>query len=265
MNIYKTINEITLYIEDNIEKNIDYDVLAKKMGTNTYTMQKIFSVLTGIPLGEYIRKRKLSRAAFDLLEGNSKVIDIAIKYGYDSATSFSRAFESYHGFKPSHIKKDMTIKDFSRIIFDENIEAKTDIEYSVTNLPNMTLYGTKIDTDNLKIRIDAPNFFIQTEKKYIKKYGPVKYAMTEYSDDERMLSCSYYCLYDKEVPGLKKIEVPESRYLKFTVKSQEAKDIQEVTNRFYREFLPSCKYDLKGTPELEYYHDEITDFYIPIY
>lgn len=105
MNIYKCLNQITKYIDDNLENEIDYDVLAKIMGVNSYTMQKIFSLISGISLAEYIRKRRLSNAGYDLYETNAKVMDIAIKYQYDNATSFSRAFESFHDIKPSQVNK----------------------------------------------------------------------------------------------------------------------------------------------------------------
>ncbi len=61
MNIYKCLNEITRYIDDNLENEINYDVLAKIMGVNSYTMQRIFSLIAGISLAEYIRKRRLSQ------------------------------------------------------------------------------------------------------------------------------------------------------------------------------------------------------------
>lgn len=108
MNIYKVLNEITLYIDENLEYEIDYGVLAKKMGVNEYTMRRIFSLLTNITLAEYIRKRRLSNAGYDLYNGNLKVIDVAIKYGYDNATSFSRSFTAFHGIKPSQVNKNQS-------------------------------------------------------------------------------------------------------------------------------------------------------------
>ena len=112
MNIYKILNEMTLYIDENIEGIIDYETLAKMMGTNRYTMQRVFSVIAGIPLAEYIRKRKLSLAAHDFMTDDMKVLDVAIKYGYESSTSFSRAFELFHGIKPSDLKNNKKIKEF---------------------------------------------------------------------------------------------------------------------------------------------------------
>lgn len=82
---------------------------------------------------------------------------------------------------------------------------------------------------------------------------------------EREESEKYYCLYDQVIKEFERIKIPSSKWLKFRVDSQNAKDIQEKSHKFYQEFLPSCKYNLKELPELEYYHDDITDFLVAIY
>ena len=76
MNIYKSLNKLTQYIDDHLEEKIEYKTLAKILGVNTYTMQRIFSLLTNITLAEYIRKRRLSNAGFDMYNNKQKVIDI---------------------------------------------------------------------------------------------------------------------------------------------------------------------------------------------
>ena len=102
------------------------------------------------------------------------------------------------------------------------------------------------------------------ENKYIKKFGLVKYGMITY-DNERMQCQRYYCLYEKEIEGFEKIKIPSTKWLRFRINSQNPKDIQGMSHRFYRQFLPSVKYNLKELPELEYYHDNVTDFLIAIY
>ena len=104
MNIYTSLNEIINYIEQNLENEIDYKKIAQILGTNEYTLKRIFPLLTNISISEYIRNRRLSNAGFDLYKTESKIIDIAVKYQYESATAFSRAFEKFHGIKPSMVK-----------------------------------------------------------------------------------------------------------------------------------------------------------------
>lgn len=260
MNIYKSLNEVTAYIDDHLEEDIDYEVLAKFLGINTYTFQKLFMLLSGYSLAEYIRKRRLSNAVFDLYKGNCKIIDLAIKYNYNNATSFSRAFKNFHGIKPSLVNSETKLKNFPRIVFDENISITTELDYEIVTLSQLDLYGISIKTNNKEIGHDAPIFFAKIEA----LYGLVKYGMITY-DFGHKESQRYYCLYEQKIKNFEHIHIPESRWLKFTINSQESGDIQNVSHRFYREFLPSCKYNLKELPELEYYHDDITDFLVAIY
>ncbi len=264
MNIYKSLNNITKYIDQNLEEEINYQPLAKMLGVNVYTMQRLFTVLAGIPLSEYIRKRRLSNAGYDLYKGNLKIIDIAIKYHYSNGTTFSRAFTKFHGIKPNQVTKNTKLKNFPRIIFNEDVNITTELNYEIITLDEINLYGLSITTDNHNISKDAPLFFKQTENKYLNKYGEVIYGMITY-DIEREKSQKYYCLYDKTIEEFEHIIIPKSKWLKFTINSQNATDIQEVSHKFYKEFLPSVKYNLKELPELEYYHDGITDFLVAIY
>ena len=264
MNIYKALNEITKYIDDNLEEKIDYEVLSRMMGVNTYTMQRIFSLIASIPLSEYIRKRRLSNAGYDLYNTETKVMEVALKYQYNNATSFSRAFESFHGIKPSMVNKETVLKNYPKIIFKEDIKTTNTIEYKIVELKQIELYGVGISVNNDTIGKKAPIFFKETEKKYEKLYGKAKYGMVEY-ETTRDNCCKYYILYDKEIKDFEKVTIPASKWLLFTINSREAKDIQEMSHKFYLEFLPSCKYNLKKIPELEYYHDNVTDFLVPIY
>ena len=265
LNIYKTLNDITKYIDEHLEEKIDYTVLAKMMGINVYTMQRIFSLITGISVAEYIRKRRLSNAGFDLYATKAKVIDIAIKYQYDSTESFSRAFKTFHGINPSLVNKFSKLKNYPRIIFNEKVNITSELEYEIIELEQKELYGIGIKTNNESIGIDAPNFFMNCKLNYEEKFGKIKYGMIVYDDDIREQCSAYYILYDKKIESFEKIIIPASKWLVFRINSNNAKDIQEMSNKFYLEFLPSCKYNLREIPELEYYHDDVTDFLVPIY
>lgn len=264
MNIYKILNEITFYIDEHLEEKIEYSIFAKMMGVNLYTMQRIFSVITGITLTEYIRKRRLSCAAYDLFSSRLKVMDVALKYQYENATSFSRAFKNFHGIKPSEITKKTKLKEFPRVIYDENIKNKTDIEYSIVEREKLILYGFRKETNNREIGKDAPLFFERIEKKYLNDYGKIKYGMVVYRDFLREECNYYYVLYDKKIDGACKVLVPAGKWLSFRINSQDAIEIQKASHQFYLDFLPSCNYDLRDLGELEYYHDGIVEFLVPI-
>ncbi len=264
MNIYKCLNDITKYIDDNLEEEIDYNVLARFMGVNVYTMQRLFTMIAGLSISEYIRKRRLSNAGYDLYENKEKIMDIAIKYQYDNATSFSRAFEKFHGIKPSLVTKETKLKNFPRIVFNEDIIATTELDYEIIELDELKLYGIGFETSNEKIGQEAPIFFQKVIKKYVPEFGPVKYGMITYEIGHEE-SQKYYCLFDKPGKDFEQITIPKSKWLRFRINSENPKEIQDISHRFYNEFLPSCKYNLKEIPELEYYHDDITDFLVAIY
>lgn len=264
MNIYKSLNEITKYIEDNLDNKIDYDVLAKIMGVNVYTLNRLFSMITNISLAEYIRKRRLSNAGFDIYNQETKIIDIAFKYQYENATSFSRAFYKFHGIKPSLVNKETRLKNFPRIIFNEDIEITKEVDYEIIELNEFNLYGLSTSINNETIGEVAPIFFREFEDKYNLQYGEVPYGLITY-DVIRAECQKYYCMYDKEINNFEHITIPASKWLKFKINSQIPSDIQEKSHVFYNEFLPSCNFNLRELPEIEYYHDGITDFLVAIY
>ena len=122
------LNELIKYIEENLTEKIEYKNLAKILLVNEYTLHRIFYFVTNITLADYIRKRRLSMAAIDLLEKNNKVLDVAIKYQYDSGTSFSRAFKKMMGFLPKDIHKNMdNIKYFPILTFEDTIEEQKEL------------------------------------------------------------------------------------------------------------------------------------------
>lgn len=98
-------NSAIEYIEENLTEEIDLNLVAAKACCSSYNFQRMFSFITDIPLAEYIRRRKLTQAALDLQNTNLKIIEIAMKYGYDSGTSFARAFGSLHGLTPKEARQ----------------------------------------------------------------------------------------------------------------------------------------------------------------
>ncbi len=129
MNNIANFQNMFAYIEENLEKNIDIAILAQKMGVSVYEFRRIFSFLVGMPIGEYLRKRKLSRAAYDLLEGVS-VTEVSQIYGYDAPSSFSRAFKEFHGFAPQQIN-DQRIRMFTQANVDISLSSGIEIPYTI--------------------------------------------------------------------------------------------------------------------------------------
>ena len=160
MNIYEKLNKIIEYIESKLEEEIDYKELAKIIGVNEYTFQIIFSVICNVSIAEYIRNRRLSIAGQELYMYDEKVIDIAIKYQYDNPTSFSRAFERFHGIKPSQVRTNPEkLKMYTKIKFNVDYEPNKNVEYKIIEKEKMILYGRHKSTNNENIGKDAPEFY----------------------------------------------------------------------------------------------------------
>lgn len=101
------------YVEAHITEEIDFEEAAKQAYSSSFHFQRVFGILCGMPLGDYIRMRRLSLAGEELSKGNAKIIDIALKYGYDTPESFSRAFTRFHGIAPSEAKHSGNVKIFT--------------------------------------------------------------------------------------------------------------------------------------------------------
>ncbi len=101
------------YIEANITEEIDLETVAKQAFSSSFHFQRVFSILCGLSIGDYIRMRRLSLAGEELSKGSAKIIDIALKYGYDTPESFSRAFTRFHGVAPSEAKRSGNVKIFT--------------------------------------------------------------------------------------------------------------------------------------------------------
>lgn len=103
------------YIEEHITEPVDFAEVAKAAYSSSFHFQRVFCVICGFSLGDYIRFRRLSLAGSELASSNVKVIDVALKYGYDTPESFSRAFTKFHGVTPSAAKHGANLKSFSRL------------------------------------------------------------------------------------------------------------------------------------------------------
>lgn len=103
------------YIESHLTEEIDYEAAARKAASSVFHFQRMFGMLCGFSLGDYIRMRRLTLAADELYRTTDKVIDIALKYGYDTPESFSRAFTRFHGISPTEARHGGNVKSFSRL------------------------------------------------------------------------------------------------------------------------------------------------------
>ena len=143
MDMLANFNKAMEYIETHLEEEIDFNMVSKIAGVSEYHFRKMFSYISGMTLSSYIRKRRLSKASFDLMQRNIKIIDIAIKYGYDSADGFTRAFKEWFGVNPSDIKYVDNLKIFPRMTFQLTIKGGSNMNYRIEKKEAFKLVGVK--------------------------------------------------------------------------------------------------------------------------
>ena len=130
------------YVEDNLTGEISQEKLAQIAGCSAYNYYRMFSYIADISLTEYIRRRKLTLAAIDLQNSDIKVIDLALKYGYDSPVSFSRAFQALHKVTPTEARADgVTLKAYPRISFQISVKGDKEMEYRIERKEAFQVFG----------------------------------------------------------------------------------------------------------------------------
>ena len=131
------------YIESHLYDEIDYNELERITGTSVYHFRRMFSFLSGMTLGEYVRNRRLSNATFDLLHEGMSVTETAFKYGYESVDGFSRAFREWSGINPSEVKKKNMLKAFPKLSFQLTIQGGINMDYRIEKKEAYKIVGVK--------------------------------------------------------------------------------------------------------------------------
>lgn len=264
------------FIEEHLEDEIDYEEVARIACCSVYHFQRMFSFITDIPLSEYIRRRRLTLAAFELQNSDVKVIDLALKYRYDSPVSFARAFQNQHGAAPSLARdKGVRLKAYPRISFHITIKGDVAMDYRIIEKEAFTVYGieevfTTENGENLKA---IPDFWLQamkdgrmdrlarsTDFDGISGLAPVN-AICDYRATGG--STFPYMLFafkaDKSnTDGYRVLEVPAATWAVFKSREHTAEEtapvIQDMIKRIYTDWLPTAKYEKVNGFELELYY-----------
>lgn len=144
------------YIENNLTGKISNEALQFVTSMSIAQFQKTFLSITGYTVGEYIRNRRLTLAAFELINSNRSVLDIALKYGYDSSEGFSRAFKEFHNFNPNEIKKGKTnFNLFNKITLEIRVNGGSKMNFEIVKLESLDFVGFKtIALGNMNKDID---------------------------------------------------------------------------------------------------------------
>lgn len=252
------------YIESNLDKDISIDAAAQIACCSTYYFQRVFTYVAGISLSEYIRRRRMSQAAFELQKSDKKVLDIALKYGYSSPTAFNRAFQSVHGITPVAAKNmGSVLNAYPPIRFSVKITGGTAMSYRITEKAAMRIVGIRIPLvadmeENQKV---VPEFWKKAlENNYLTKIIELAnqepggiLGVTVYENPQEIF---YYIAASttEAIPqNMFEYEIPASTWVIFENDGRFKEDVQNVFKRFYTEWLPFSGYEYAGLPDLEVY------------
>jgi len=142
-------NAALAYVEENLDGVIDFETLAKIACCSTHNFTRMFSFITDVSLSEHIRRRRLTLAALELQNSDVKVIDVAVKYGYNSPVSFTRAFQQLHGVTPSEARANgVTLKAYPKMSFKIQIKGEKEMDYRIETKEAFQIFGIeKISKD----------------------------------------------------------------------------------------------------------------------
>ena len=266
------------YIEANLTEEIDYEKVAVESFSSSYHFQRVFSILCGYTLGEYIRLRRLSLAGAELASGKKKVIDVALKYGYDSPDSFAKAFQKFHGITPSQARADGSmLKSFSRLSIKISLEGGSTMNYRIEEKDEMILTGYKRRFSGI------PGERMEQEKEMYVKTRPYQYILQGLSgdviknfdiitniDDEGYdfyiaSQLSEYCRNNLNKDGIlgeefakyyENVVIPKCTYAIFETErcAYPTMTFLNLRRKIASEWLPNSGYQLKNAPELVVTH-----------
>jgi AraC family transcriptional regulator len=266
MDLLSSMNGSMQYIEDHLTGDIDMKEAARLAYCSEYHFKRMFSFLAGVSLSEYIRRRRLTFAAFELREENVKVIDIALKYGYQSPDSFTRAFQQLHGITPSEAKNSgHSLKAYPRMTFQLSIRGGSEMNYRIVDKEAFHIVGIKkrvplvFNGVNPEIAamwqsLNSETIQLLKSLSNIEPEGLIS-ASANFSEGrmEEKGELDHYigAATTNDCPAdLKKYEVPAGTWAVFEAVGPFPGTLQDVWGRIYSEWFPSSTYEQVNGPEI---------------
>lgn len=266
MNSLEKLNAALRYIEDNLDGTIDYRAVAGHANCSEYHFKRVFSFLAGMPLSEYIRRRRLTLAANDLRDGSLRVLDVAVKYGYDSADSFARAFAALHGITPGQVRHGTrTTQSYSPLTFQLSIHGGHTMEYRIEHKEQFCITGhrkrVKMQFNGVNPEIAAMWEALDNEQitrlKSINNMEPsgMISASINFSEErmEEQGELDHYIGVASTLPPpeeFQTLKVAAGSWAVFGSEGPFPDTLQSTWGRIYSEWLPSTDYEVVEGPEI---------------
>lgn len=274
----KGMNEALNFIEDNLDSHIDLKEVATRAYCSEYHFKRLFSLLSGITISEYIRRRRLAVAALELKDSRVKVIDVAMKYGYQSPDAFSRAFQSFHGVIPTLARNpEQNLKAYPRMSFQLTIQGGVEMKYRIVEKEPFKVVGVKYSVEMVD-EILSPTYedmiaaVSDAQMKEMESlsnkepYGIVHVSVNYSEDSEGKAIFDQYigAVTTKEDMGAySTLEIPSFLWVIFEVDGDWTQ-VEEHWQRIYSEWLPSSSYELAEGPEMLVSKDQKSEIWVAI-
>ncbi len=262
------------YMENHLDDDIRVQDVAREVYISPFFLQKGFSLMTGYGIGEYIRNRRLYQAALDLLGTDDKVIDIALRYGYETPESFTKAFSRFHGASPSQIRSGSApVRTFLPLTISVQMQGGNQMDYTITTMFPFRVIGFERIFDNETAYEKIPMFWDEITEKYavnvyagnppanafekaVMENGIGEYGICIDDIGEnrfRYLIAGKYT--GGEVPeGMVLYDFPGGLWAVFNCIGPLPQSLQSVNTRIFREWLPgNGEYELAGNANVEWY------------
>ena len=249
------------FIEQNLTKELNIEEIAKKALLSPFYYQRIFGALCGMTVGEYIRARRMTLAAQELTCTDSKVMDIAMKYGYDSPDSFAKAFQRFHGVAPSQAREPgVKLRSIAPLHIKITLEGGNMLDYQIVEKAPFTIVGIKKRFDAETSYSEVPKFWEEwmSDRKDLD-------GMFGVCTDMDGKSFEYWIadLYMpwKDIPeGCLTYQIPGGLWALFMCKGPLPESMQKVNTQIWSEWLPSLQgYTFAGNYSMEFYMPQASD------
>ena len=243
------------YIEQNLTEEIDIEVIAGKAALSSFYYQRIFGALCGMTVSEYIRARRMTLAAQELAGSGSKVIDVAVKYGYDSPDSFAKAFQRFHGITPSQAREPgASLRSLAPLYIKITMEGGSMLDYRIVEKAPFTIVGMKRRFNADTSYQEIPKFWNEwmSDMKGLK--GMFGVCLDMDGKDFDYWIADLYAPWNDIPEGCGTYVIPGGLWAEFKCKGLLSESLQSVNTKIWSEWLPSLKgYSLAGNYSIEVY------------
>ena len=271
----KTINSAIEYMENHLTDDITLGDIAESVSISAFHFQRAFSMMAEMSPAEYLRNRRLSKAGEELANGEVSVIDVALKYGYDSPESFTKAFSRFHGVSPRQVRKGSPLKYMNRYKIRITIDGGSMMEYKIEKLEAMELLVHAKDFHAETSEEEIPAFWDEyySNEEYRKIPGYLGICAQKKADGDEFrygIGCKA-----SDVDGVPEefevIHIPEYSWAVFRCVGPSSEAIGAMWDKIYNEWLPVTEYELIPDYYIENYlpgnptaQDYVSEICIPV-